>query len=32
MSLYLILGLIVLAFWLVESIVFLAGYKHSSSS
>ena len=32
MSLVLIAGLIVLAVWLVETIVFLAGYKHSVSS
>ena len=32
MSLYLIAGLSVAFVWLVESIVFLAGYKHSLSS
>lgn len=32
MSLYLIAVLVVVAVWLVESIVFLAGYRHSRSS
>jgi hypothetical protein len=32
MSLYLIAGLIVPAVWLVETIVFLASYKHIRSS
>jgi hypothetical protein len=32
MSLWLIAGLIVLAIWAVETIVFLAGYKHSLNS
>jgi hypothetical protein len=32
MSILLIVGLIVLAVWLVESIVFLASYKYSRTS
>jgi hypothetical protein len=32
MSYFLIAGMTVLAVWLVESIVFLAGYKRSLSS